>query len=71
MLLPETPEQLAEETNTDGSDAGISPKKDSRLTMAADDSNNLLDAISRGTTDGLKLAVNVGLPIYWRFASLP
>jgi CNT family concentrative nucleoside transporter len=28
--------------------------------MAADDSNNLLDAISRGTTDGLKLAVNVG-----------
>lgn len=60
MLLPETPEQLAEVTNTDGSDAGISPKKDSRLTMAADDSNNLLDAISRGTTDGLKLAVNVG-----------
>ena len=60
MLLPETPEQLAAVTNTDGSDAGISPKKDSRLTMAADDSNNLLDAISRGTTDGLKLAVNVG-----------
>ncbi len=30
------------------------------LEMAADESNNLLDAISRGTTDGLKLAVNVG-----------
>lgn len=60
MLLPETQEELAAVTNADGSEAGISPKKDSRLTMAADDSNNLLDAISRGTTDGLKLAVNVG-----------
>ena len=30
------------------------------LTMVADDSNNLLDAISRGTTDGLRLAINVG-----------
>ncbi|MEM1319609.1 MAG: nucleoside transporter C-terminal domain-containing protein [Bacteroidota bacterium] len=28
--------------------------------MAADNSSNLLDAISRGTTDGLKLAINVG-----------
>lgn len=60
MLLPETPEDLAAVTNVDGSSAGITPKKDSRLTMAADDSNNLLDAISRGTTDGLRLAVNVG-----------
>ncbi len=60
MLLPETPEELAAVTNADGDSAGISPKKDSRLTMAADDSNNLLDAISRGTTDGLRLAVNVG-----------
>jgi CNT family concentrative nucleoside transporter len=60
MLLPETEEELAAVTNADGSPAGITPKKDSRLTMAADDSNNLLDAISRGTTDGLKLAVNVG-----------
>ncbi|MEL6393445.1 MAG: nucleoside transporter C-terminal domain-containing protein, partial [Bacteroidota bacterium] len=34
--------------------------KDKRLEMAADDSDNLLDAISKGTTDGLKLAVNVG-----------
>jgi CNT family concentrative nucleoside transporter len=60
MLLPETPEELAAVTDAEGNEAGISPKKDSRLTMAADDSNNLLDAISRGTTDGLKLAVNVG-----------
>ncbi|MFT4686674.1 MAG: CNT family concentrative nucleoside transporter [Neolewinella sp.] len=60
MLLPETKEELAAVTNEDGSSSGITPKKDSRLTMAADDSNNLLDAISRGTTDGLKLAVNVG-----------
>ena len=28
--------------------------------MAADESSNVLDAISRGTTDGLKLAINVG-----------
>ncbi|GJM32456.1 MAG: nucleoside transporter NupC [Saprospiraceae bacterium] len=28
--------------------------------MMEDPSNNLLDAISRGTTDGLKLAINVG-----------
>ena len=60
MLLPETPEELAAVTEADGTATGISPTKDSRLTMAADDSNNLLDAISRGTTDGLKLAVNVG-----------
>lgn len=60
MLLPETAEELAAVTNADGATTGTSPKKDSRLTMAADDSNNLLDAISRGTTDGLKLAVNVG-----------
>lgn len=31
-----------------------------QLEMAEDVGNNLLDAISRGTTDGLKLAVNVG-----------
>lgn len=31
-----------------------------QLEMADGDANNLLDAISRGTTDGLKLAVNVG-----------
>ncbi|MEM9836231.1 MAG: nucleoside transporter C-terminal domain-containing protein [Bacteroidota bacterium] len=36
------------------------PLRDKRLQMAADDSTNLLDAISRGTTDGLRLAVNVG-----------
>lgn len=28
--------------------------------MAKDDSSNILDAISKGTTDGLKLAINVG-----------
>jgi len=33
---------------------------DSQLKMSGDVGNNLLDAISRGTTDGLKLAVNVG-----------
>lgn len=32
-----------------------------RLQMTGDVGNNLLDAISRGTTDGLKLAVNVGV----------
>ncbi len=32
-----------------------------QLEMAEDPANNLLDAISRGTTDGLKLAVNVGV----------
>jgi CNT family concentrative nucleoside transporter len=31
-----------------------------QLKMSGDVGNNLLDAISRGTTDGLKLAVNVG-----------
>lgn len=31
-----------------------------RLEMSDDIGNNLLDAISRGTTDGLKLAINVG-----------
>ncbi|MCB0641684.1 MAG: Na+ dependent nucleoside transporter [Phaeodactylibacter sp.] len=30
------------------------------LEMSGDVGNNLLDAISRGTTDGLKLAINVG-----------
>jgi len=58
MLLPETKEEL--KAVTGGESDGITPAKDTRLTMAADDSNNLLDAISRGTTDGLKLAVNVG-----------
>ncbi|SEP58995.1 NupC/NupG family nucleoside CNT transporter [Neolewinella agarilytica] len=63
ILLPETPEALAEVTGgamEGDTHEAITPKKDTRLTMAADDSNNLLDAISRGTTDGLKLAVNVG-----------
>ncbi len=38
-------------------------KKDlnSQLEMEGSSANNLLDAISRGTTDGLKLAVNVGV----------
>lgn len=31
-----------------------------QMEMAEDESNNLLDAISRGTTDGLRLAINVG-----------
>jgi CNT family concentrative nucleoside transporter len=30
------------------------------MEMAAGESNNLLDAISKGTTDGLRLAINVG-----------
>ena len=34
---------------------------DSQMKMAEDKATNLLDAISRGTTDGLKLAVNVGV----------
>jgi concentrative nucleoside transporter, CNT family len=33
---------------------------DKELNMVADTSNNLLDAISTGTTDGLRLAINVG-----------
>ncbi|MEL6636798.1 MAG: nucleoside transporter C-terminal domain-containing protein [Bacteroidota bacterium] len=33
---------------------------DDQLQLAGDDATNLLDAISRGTTDGLKLAINVG-----------
>lgn len=36
----------------------VSP--DAQLKMAEDDSHNLLDAIARGTTDGLRLAINVG-----------
>lgn len=38
-------------------------KKDlsSQLEMEGSTSNNVLDAISRGTTDGLKLAINVGV----------
>ncbi|MEM1359231.1 MAG: nucleoside transporter C-terminal domain-containing protein, partial [Bacteroidota bacterium] len=65
MLLPETADELAEVTGGDASAAADThtahtPKKDKRLEMAADESRNLLDAISRGTTDGLKLAVNVG-----------
>lgn len=31
-----------------------------QMEMTGDESSNVLDAISRGTTDGLKLAVNVG-----------
>ncbi len=45
MLLPET-----EKVHNEGS-----------LDMVASDANNLLDAISQGTTDGVKLAVNVGV----------
>ncbi len=60
MLLPESREELAAITGVAAGEADISPAKDTRLEMAADDSNNLLDAISRGTTDGLRLAVNVG-----------
>ncbi|PSR15022.1 MAG: Na+ dependent nucleoside transporter [Bacteroidetes bacterium] len=33
---------------------------DKQMEMAEDEATNVLDAISRGTTDGLKLAVNVG-----------
>jgi len=33
---------------------------DKQMEMAETDANNLLDAISRGTSDGLRLAVNVG-----------
>lgn len=38
-------------------------KKDisSQMEMVGSEANNLLDAISKGTTDGLKLAVNVGV----------
>lgn len=69
MLYPEDPAELAnvtgnpDPTDTPAEETPASMKKpleDRRLRMAADDSNNLLDAISRGTTDGLKLAVNVG-----------
>jgi len=34
---------------------------DSQLKMSGDKAHNILDAISSGTTDGLKLAVNVGV----------
>ncbi|MEM0992669.1 MAG: nucleoside transporter C-terminal domain-containing protein [Bacteroidota bacterium] len=44
MLIPETEEKSVAE----------------ELNVKVDAGNNLLDAISRGTTDGLKLAVNVG-----------
>ncbi|MEM9261550.1 MAG: nucleoside transporter C-terminal domain-containing protein, partial [Bacteroidota bacterium] len=68
MLVPENKAELAaksgnapaEVQNKKGVKALEKPLRDERLTMAADDSNNLLDAISRGTTDGLRLAVNVG-----------
>ncbi|MEO5905762.1 MAG: Na+ dependent nucleoside transporter N-terminal domain-containing protein, partial [Saprospiraceae bacterium] len=45
MLIPET-----EKIHNEGS-----------LDMVASNANNLLDAISQGTTDGVKLAVNVGV----------
>ena len=62
MLLPEDRAELAAVTGSELSDphAAKVPEKDRRLEMAADDSNNLLDAISRGTGDGLRLAINVG-----------
>lgn len=63
ILLPESPAELAAVTGGDGNavpEVAKAPTKDNRLEMAADDSANLLDAISRGTTDGLRLAVNVG-----------
>lgn len=44
MLFPETEKKFSDE----------------RIETSGDVGNNLLDAISRGTTDGLKLAVNVG-----------
>lgn len=44
MLYPETDEKDIEE----------------QMEMSGDVGNNLLDAISRGTTDGLRLAINVG-----------
>jgi concentrative nucleoside transporter, CNT family len=44
MLFPETKEKAIEE----------------QMEMVGDTGSNLLDAISRGTTDGLKLAINVG-----------
>ena len=62
MLLPEDRRELAVVTGAAATDPheAKKPTRDERLEMAADDSNNLLDAISRGTTDGLRLAVNVG-----------
>ena len=62
MLLPETPAALARVTGSGDGDPhdAKQPERDRRLEMAADDSTNLLDAISRGTTDGLRLAINVG-----------
>ncbi|MBB4077417.1 CNT family concentrative nucleoside transporter [Lewinella aquimaris] len=62
MLLPEDRLELAEVTGsaTDDPHEAKQPERDQRLEMAADDSNNLLDAISRGTGDGLRLAINVG-----------
>lgn len=45
LLLPET-EKVHNEQSLD---------------LVASDANNLLDAISQGTTDGIKLAVNVGV----------
>ena len=62
MLVPEDRLELAAATGagtTDPHRAKV-PERDERLEMAADTSNNLLDAISQGTTDGLRLAVNVG-----------
>jgi CNT family concentrative nucleoside transporter len=62
MLLPEDRAELAAVTGTattDPHEAKV-PERDGRLEMATDDSSNLLDAISKGTTDGLRLAVNVG-----------
>lgn len=62
MLLPESAAEVAAVTGAEVVDehGTVAPAKDNRLEMAADDSSNLLDAISKGTTDGLRLAVNVG-----------
>lgn len=62
ILYPEDKEELAAVTQSDADTPAAlkEPLADKRLQMAADDSTNLLDAISKGTTDGLRLAVNVG-----------
>ena len=60
MLYPESRKELEEKTGVVADSTHDTGLKDQRLQMAADDSDNVLDAISKGTTDGLKLAVNVG-----------
>ena len=61
MLVPETEHPVTADFDTPGAQiaAGAAPGPEPKIEDESKD-ENLLGAIARGTTDGLKLAVNVG-----------